>query len=133
MKHGKNAAFGLLNLVQGALIGAVPLAIPSRDPLINWVLGAAAVAIAVAGPALVFGGRPGRIYAASACLLHWLLGTVLSALIIASASYLYGIYGRYGHSIGSIALALAAFVLVAFWLIPLHELNFLRKPAKEER
>ena len=132
MKDRSNAVFGVLNLAQAALIGAVPMVAPSREPLVNWVLGAAAVVIALAGPALVFAGRPGRIYAAVACLIHWLLGTVLSALIIASASYLYGIYGRHGHSIGSIAFVLAFMVLVAFWLIPLHELNFLRKKRVEK-
>ena len=55
------------------------------------------------------------------------LGLGLAALVVASSSYLYGIYGQLGHTIGSIGFVIALLVLVVFWLIPGHELYFLRQ------
>ena len=126
MKDKKIILFGVLNLVQGAAVGAIPVFVVSREPLVNWILGVVAVAMLLAGPAIVVGGRIGRIVAASACLINMLTGTVFAALVVGSASYLYGIYGRHGSTVGAIAFVLAAFVLVLFWLIPAHELHFLR-------
>ncbi len=119
--------FGALNLLQGGVIGAIPLIVESREPAANWLLGAVAVLMIAAGPALVFGGRVGRIIATSACLVHGIAGTILAALVLGSASYLYGIYGHHGHSAGAIAFVLAAVMLLVFWLVPAHELHFLRK------
>ncbi len=133
MKHKKTTIiFGILNLVHGAIICAIPLVVPSREPLVNWLLGAVAASMLLAGPALVMGGRIGRMAAAFACLISGFLGTAFAMLIIGSASYLYGIYGRQGHSIGSIAFVIAGFVLVAFWLIPAHELAFLKKQERSQ-
>ena len=119
--------FGVLNLVQGLLVGAVPALVPSLEPAVNGILVTAAVLMLIAAPALVLGGRLGRWIAALSCLLHWLLGLGLAALVVASSSYLYGIYGQLGHTIGSIGFVIALLVLVVFWLIPGHELYFLRQ------
>ena len=127
MNNRMTIAFGALNLVQGALVGAIPLVVPSREPSINWLLGAAAITMLISGPALIFLGRIGRIVAAASCLFHGLLGTAFATLVAVSASYLYGIYGRHGHAAGSIAFAIAVVGLIVFWLIPAHELHFLRK------
>jgi hypothetical protein len=126
MKERKAILFGLLNLVQGAAIGAIPLVVPSRDARVNWVLYAVAGAMLLAGPALVVAGRFGRIIAAAACLLHLLAGLASAALIASSAAYLYGIYGAYGRDMGRVAFVVALFALVVFWLIPAHELAWLR-------
>jgi hypothetical protein len=126
-KDKKLIVFGLLNLVQGALTGAIPLVVSSRAGQVDWVLGVAAILMLVAGPALVFGGRWGRRFAAVVCLLHWVVGLAAAALIASSASYLYGIYGHHGHAVGSLAFVVALMVLVVFWLIPGHELAFLRR------
>jgi hypothetical protein len=130
-KDKKLLAFGVLNLVQGLLVGAIPVLVSSRAQQVDWALGVAAILMLVAGPALVFGGRWGRRFAAVACLLHWVIGLAAAALIASSASYLYGIYGHHGHSAGALAFAVAAMVLVLFWLIPGHELAFLRRRATE--
>lgn len=119
--------FGFLNLLQGALVGAIPLLVPSREPAVNWILGSAAVLMLAAGPALVFGKKIGRAAAAVVCFLHFALGIGFAGLIAASASYLYGIYGRHGHAVGSIGFVMIGVVLILFWLIPAHEINFLRK------
>jgi uncharacterized membrane protein len=117
--------FGALLAVQGLLVGAIPLLAPSRSSAINGAISALAVAALVAGPALVLAGRPGRIAAAAVCLVHWLAGLALAILVAASASYLYGIYGQHGKSLGAIAIAIAAVALILFWLIPGHVLHFL--------
>ncbi|MCP4602637.1 MAG: hypothetical protein GY847_19335 [Proteobacteria bacterium] len=127
MKNKTIILFGILNLVQGAVIGAVPIIAESREPLVNWLLGTVAISMLIAGPALVFGGRIGRMIAALACLVHGVVGTAFATLIAGSASYLYGIYGHHGHSIGAIAFVLVGFVLFVFWLIPAHELLFLKR------
>jgi uncharacterized membrane protein len=127
----KNVLFGALLAVQGVMVGVIPVLAPSRSPTVNGVLGALAVAALVAGPALVLAGRPGRIAAAAVCLVHWLAGLVLALLVAASASYLYGIYGQHGKSLGGIALAIGAVALILFWLIPGHVLHFLRKGGRE--
>jgi cation transport ATPase len=128
---GRSVAFGALLVVQGLLVGAIPVLAPSRSTSINGVIAALAVAALAAGPALVLAGRPGRIAAAAVCLVHWLAGLVLAILVAASASYLYGIYGRHGQSLGAIALAIAAVALILFWLIPGHVLGFLRRQGRE--
>jgi len=127
----KLALFGALNLVQAALVGAIPLVAPSRAGAVNWALFAVAALMVAAAPALVFGGRAGRRVALAVCLIYWLVGLALAALIVASASYLYGIYGRTGESAGAIAFVLAAMVLVLFWLIPGHEIRYLTRPREE--
>ncbi|HUT78050.1 MAG TPA: hypothetical protein VM285_10210 [Polyangia bacterium] len=124
---GKLVTFGALLVVQGLLVGAIPMLAPSRSATVNGAIFALSVAALVAGPALVLAGRPGRIAAAAVCLVHWLAGLVLALLVAASASYLYGIYGQHGKSLGAIALAIAAVALILFWLIPGHVLHFLRK------
>jgi cation transport ATPase len=121
------AVFGALLLLQGLLVGAIPMLAPSRSPAINGVLSALAVAALAAGPALVLAGRPGRVAAAVVCLVHFLAGLALAILVAASASYLYGIYGHHGSSLGAIALAIAAVALILFWLIPGHVLHYLRR------
>lgn len=124
---GGAALFGALLVVQGLLVGAFPVLAPSRSPAINWVVAALAVLALVAGPALAFGGRLGRIVAAAVCLAHWVAGLVLALLVASSASYLYGIYGHHGRSLGAIALVIVAVVMIVFWLIPGHALHFLGK------
>ena len=131
MSDRKLLLFGALNLLHGLLVGAVPLLVPSREPVVNWVIGAAAVSMLAAGPALVFAGRLGRRIAVFACLLNWLVGLAAAGLIVFSAAYLYGIYGRHGHAIGSIAFVVALLVLIVFWLIPAHEIHFLRRRAAD--
>jgi hypothetical protein len=123
----RSAVFGALLAVQGLLVGAIPVLAPSRSSTINGAILALAVAALVAGPALVLAGRPGRIAATAVCLVHWLAGLVLALLVAASASYLYGIYGPHGKSLGAIALAIAAVALILFWLIPGHVLHFLHR------
>jgi hypothetical protein len=130
MRERKAILFGVLNLVQGAAIGAIPVIVPSRDAAVNWALGTVAVAMLLAGPALVFAGRYGRVAAAAACLLHLLTGIVVAALVASSAAYLYGIYGSYGRDLGTIAFVVAVFALIVFSLIPAHELAWLRGRGK---
>jgi small-conductance mechanosensitive channel len=123
----KRYLFGVLNLVHGLVIGAVPVLVPSREPAFNWVIGVAAVSMLLAAPALVFAGKHGRRLAAAACLINWLVGLAAAALIVFSAAYLYGIYGRHGHAVGSISFVVALLVLLVFWLVPAHELHYLRR------
>jgi hypothetical protein len=130
-RDGKLILFGVLNVIEAALVGAIPLVVPARSSALNWTLGAAAVLMLAAAPALVFGGRKGRRLAVAACLVYWVLGLVFAALIFAAASYLYGLYGRTGQSAAAIAFVVAAMVLVLFWLIPGHEIHFLKRRSEE--
>ena len=130
-RDGRLILFGALNVVQAALVGAIPFVAPARSSALNWTLGAAALLMLAAAPALVFGGRKGRRFALGVCLAYWAMGLVLAALIVASASYLYGIYGHTGVTAGAIAFVVAALVLVLFWLVPGHEIHFLTRRAGE--
>ncbi len=126
MKDKKLMFFGALNVVQGLMVGAIPLLVSSRIDAVNLVLAFASVLMIISGPVLIFGGKWGRRLAASACLFHWLLGLVFASLSLMSASYLYGIYGRHGQSAGAMAAAVAVGIFIIFWLIPAHEIHFLR-------
>jgi hypothetical protein len=119
--------FFVLNLVQATVIGAIARYVPSRSPTVNAVLWAAAGVMLVAAAALPVRKPWARAVAAVACIAHGAVGLLGAALIFASASYLYGIYGYHGQALGGIALGLAAVVLVVFWLIPAHELAWLRQ------
>jgi MFS family permease len=131
IKEKKDMVFAVLNLVQGGLVGLIPLFVSSREPLVNWLLGGIAVVMILAGPLLLFGRRIGRRLVVVACLLHVAAGTVFAALVASSASYLYTIYGHHGQSVGMLAFVVAIVVLIVFWLIPIHELHYLKKT--EER
>lgn len=130
-RDGKLILYGVLNVVEAALVGAIPLVAPARSGALNWALGAAAVLMFAAAPALVFGGSIGRRFAFAVCLAYWAAGLVLAALIVAAASYLYGIYGNTGQSAAAIAFVVAAMVLVLFWLIPGHEIHYLTRCAEK--
>ena len=132
MKDKKIVLFSILNVFQGSLIGAIPLVVSSREPAVNYVLFAIAGIMILAGPALAFGGRIGFKVAAIACMIQGAVGTVFAALIASAATYLYGIYGHHGHALGSMAFVLVIISLIVFWLIPAHELNFLRKRWSEK-
>jgi hypothetical protein len=118
--------FGVLNVLQGALVGAIPFVATSREALVNVVIWAAGALMILSGPLLVLAGRWGRRIAAAVCLLYWVLGLIGVGLIVASASYLFGIYGHHGAAAGALATVLALLVAVVFWLLPAHELHFLR-------
>jgi len=124
--------FAVLNLCQAALIGSLPLVASSREPLVNGVLFFAAALMALAGLALLFAGTTGRRIAIVFCAIHGFVGTVFSMLIMGSASYLYGIYGRHGHAVGTIAFVLVVVVFIVFWLLPAHEIWFLRQRREEK-
>jgi cobalamin synthase len=130
-REGKLFLFAALNVVEAALVGAVPLLAPARSDAVNWALAAAAVLMLLAAPALLFGGRWGRRFAYAVCLVYWAAGLALAALIVASASYMYGLYGHTGQTAGAIAVVVAAVVLVLFWLVPGHEIHYLRRRAEE--
>ena len=119
--------YGVLNIVQGALVGAIPLMVSSRIEVVNTLLMVVAGLMILAGPALFFGGTWGKRYAAGICILYWIAGLVGVSAVVFSASYLYGIYGRHGASAGGMAFVLAALLMVLFWLIPGHELHYLKK------
>jgi len=119
--------FSLLNIFQGALVGVVPIIVPSRLDPVNWALYTAAALMIASGPALMFAGTWGKRIAAGVCLLYWLMGLFGAVLVGMSASYLYGIYGYHGHAAGSLAVVIAVILLIVFWLIPSHELYYLKK------
>lgn len=124
--------FAGLNICQAGLIGSIPLTLSSREPLVNGVLFAAAGVMVLAALGLFVRGETGRKIAFYACVVHGVIGTVFSMLIAGSASYLYGIYGRHGHAVGSIAFVLVVVVFIVFWLLPAHEIWFLQKPREEK-
>ncbi len=132
MKDKKAKLFSVLNIVQGVLIGAIPLVVSSRVDAVNWVLYATGALMIIAGPALLFGGRMGKRVAAVACLTHGVLGTIFTTLIVSATSYLYSIYGHHGYALGTMSLVLSIVVLIVFWLVPAHELSYLRRTWSEK-
>jgi len=130
-REGKLILYGVLNVVEAALVGAIPLVAPARSSALNWTLGAVAALMVVAAAAILFGGRIGRRIALGVCFAYWAAGLALAALIVASASYLYGLYGHTGQSAAAIAFVVAALVLVLFWLIPGHEIHYLTRRAEK--
>ena len=131
LKNKQNILFGVLNLVQGLLVGALPVLVPSRADIFNWIFGAAAILMLLAGPALIFAGKWGARLAAAACLVHWIIGLATAALTFFSASCIYGIYGHQGKSLGAIGFVIVIVIMIVFWLIPGHELHYLRNQFKQ--
>ncbi len=118
--------FAGLNLAQAMLLGAILLWLPSNAMWVNLTLGVGLALMLASSPALVFGGQRGQWVAAAACLYQWVLGTVFALGTASSAAYLYGIYGNFGKSLGLVSGAGTFCVLIVFWLIPAHELSWLR-------
>ena len=119
--------FAGLDVVLGCMVGAFPFLVPGDSRAIDLTLAALGVLMVLAGPALVFGGRPGRLYAIGACLAYWLAGAVLVVLLATSAAWLWGIYEAMGEALAMAAVAIAVLVMVVFWLVPGHQLAFLRR------
>ena len=111
--------------------------------LAGWTadkLGARQTLIAVfllSGLATVFLGVADNLWLVIVVILQSLLASCFfpagfAALIASAATYLYGIYGHHGHALGSMAFVLTIVSLIVFWLIPAHELSFIRKRWSEK-
>ena len=132
MNESATVRFAVLDLVQAGLVAAIPWLVPSGSLVIDGVFWTLAALMVVAAPTLVFGGRTGRIVAGVVCVVYWVAGAALVVGIGSSAAYLTGIYGTLGKTLGAAAWLLAALVAVLFWLIPAHELVWLRQQEQGE-
>jgi len=119
--------YGLIDLCAAAVYAYVGFVVaPSRQPLFTLVLALVVALLAAAGLALVARGDRGRVpralgIAASAVLLSFAIGCI--ALLCASATFLFGVYGALGRGIGLLALVVAALVVELCGLLPLFQLH----------
>lgn len=125
--RGRLLLFVALDLLSGGVVGALPFLLPSTSAITDGVLVVLGAAMLLAGPAMMWGGRPGRWFAAGVCLAWWAAGAVLAALLAASAGYLVGIYGAMGQALAAVAGVVMVLVMVVFWLVPGHQLSLLRR------
>ncbi len=120
--------YGALDLAFAALYAYLGFVVaPSRSRAFSLALTAVIVLLGGAGLALLLRGDRGQLgrrlgIAACSVLLGFTIVCVL--LLVASCSFLFGVYGAIGHGIGLIALVVAALLLELCGLLPLFQLRF---------
>jgi hypothetical protein len=119
--------YGVLDLCAAAAYAYVGFVVaPSRQGGFMLVLGLVVSLLAAAGVALVARGDRGRVpralgITASAVLLTFAIACI--ALLCASATFLFGVYGALGRGIGLLSLVVAALVVELCGLLPLFQLH----------
>jgi hypothetical protein len=120
--------FGTLDLIFAAAYAYVGFALaPSRQLGFGVALGLVCALLALSGIGLLLRGRndgPARTVGIIASSVLLLFAVVVIALLCASASFLFGVYGALGHGIGVLSLVAAALVLEVCGLLPLFQLAF---------
>jgi hypothetical protein len=126
-------AYGALDLIFAALYAyAGGVLAPSRDPRFTAALGIVVVLLGVAGLSLVVRGnrRDSRLLGIVASSVLLVFALAVMALLVGSASFLFGIYGALGRGIGVLSIVTAALVFEVCALLPVFQLAFhLRRPA----
>jgi len=121
---------GALDVAFAALYAALGLWLfPSRSPGFSEALVALVLLLFSAGVALLVGLRVGRALALLAQGALALFTLVVTALLVASAAYLRGIYGPLGQAAAAISLIVAALLVEACGLLPLFQIPLLLDPA----
>lgn len=123
--------YGALNLGFAALYAWLGFAVaPSRAPAFQLGLGAVAALLALAGLGLLVLGARARGLAIVACGVLLAFTVVLIGLLVASASFLLGVYGALGRGVGVLSLVAAALVVELCGLLPIFQLRFLLRRAR---
>jgi len=121
---------GALDVAFAALYATVGLWLfPSRSRGFSEALVALVLLLLAAGASLLVGLRVGRTLALVAQAALALFTLVVTALLVASAAYLRGIYGPLGQAAAAISLIVAALVVEACGLLPLFQIPLLLDPA----
>jgi hypothetical protein len=120
--------FGTLDLLFAAIYTYVGFVLaPSRQTGFAIALGFVCALLALSGIGLLIRGSndgPARTVGIIASSVLLLFAVVVIALLCASASFLFGVYGALGHGIGVLSLVAAALVLEVCGLLPLFQLAF---------
>lgn len=120
--------YGVLDLAFAALYAYLGFfAAPSRSRAFSVVLTGVIALLGGAGTVLVARGDRsplGRVLGIAACSLLLGFTIVCVLLLVASCSFLFGVYGAIGHGIGLITLVVAALLLELCGLLPLFQLRF---------
>jgi hypothetical protein len=123
-RHGAlDVGFALLYAALGLWL------FPSRRPGFSEALMALVLLLLVAGASLLLRLRMARTVALVAQGALALFTLVVTALLVASAAYLRGIYGPLGQAAAAISLIVAALVVELCGLLPLFQIPLLLDPA----
>ena len=98
---------------------------PSRHGMSNVLLWGTVAAVVVAGAGMLWRNRWGWRVAAAGCGLLLMLTAVLLALVLASASFLSGVYGSMGRGAAVFALLGGALIVELCGILPALQLKFL--------
>lgn len=122
--------YGGLDLVFATVYGVLfASVVPNRFAGYSLLLWAVVAVIGVAGVATLTRRRWGWYVACAACALQLALTAALLALLVASASFLAGVYGALGQGAAVLACVFAALVVQLVGLLPGFQLKYLRTHA----
>lgn len=106
---------------------------PTRHAMHSLLLWATVGSVAVAGAGMIVGGRWGWRLSVAGCVVLLLLTVSLLVMILASASFLSGVYGSMGQGAALIALLAGAVVIELVGLLPAFQLKYLMTRAGRRR
>jgi hypothetical protein len=125
--------YGVLDLVFASAYAYVGLVLaPSRLLWFTIALYAVVSLLGAAGLTLIVGGasRVGRALGMLACSVLLAFAVTAFALLVASSTFLFGVYGALGRGIGVLSIVAAALVLEVCGLLPLFQLAFHLRPPR---
>jgi len=126
--HRTARIYGALDVAFAAAYAYVGFVLaPSRAAWFGPALGGVVGLLGLAGAALLVRGDRGRLPRALgmiACGVLLAFAVLVIALLVASSSFLFGVYGALGRGIGVLSIVAAALVLEICGLLPLFQLAF---------
>ncbi len=118
--------FGILDFVFGWLyLLLFAYVVPPFDPAVKAVAYAVSLVVIAAGAVTALGGRIGWwVGVGTAIFLLAVCGLVVG-LLVASAAYLYGLYGAFGKGATYVTLFAISLVVTYVGILPAFQLGYL--------
>ena len=119
-----------LHALQAILLGILWRALPGHPPLLGATLGLLVALFTLAAVLVLVRHAFARAVSTVAAGVSIGVGSLLIALTLSGASYLYGIYGATGRALSLLGLTAALVVTTLFGFIPSHALALARRAGR---
>ncbi len=107
--------------------------VPPFDPMVQWTAYALSLAIMGAALPMWWGGRIGLWTGISVAVFLLLVCFSVVGLLVASAAYLYGLYGAFGKGATYVTLFAISLVVTYLGLLPIFQLSYLVRARRVAR
>ena len=101
--------------------------VPPFDPTVKWLAYAVTFAVMAGGLVMWAGGRVGYWTGISVAAFLLAVCFLVVGLLVASAAYLYGLYGAFGKGATYVTLFAVSLVVTYVGLLPVFQMAYLLK------